>query len=88
LIESNNLKNANILLKDYIYTISNYDSKEKSFFSPERIIALINSISRNVSCQISDTTLINESKIINTAITLQKYLDFLERMFLIEYLPV
>jgi predicted AAA+ superfamily ATPase len=78
-----------IATKNYITNIASVDLRSLTDRpSQERTIALIKALSRNITTSVSYETLARESQIIESPVSIRKYLDFLIRIFLIEELPV
>lgn len=83
---------ANEAMIDYVENISYIDMQQlESPPTPERIAALIRSLSRNISTEASLEKLAAETGLINSspiaASTVRKYLDQLSQIFILEELP-
>jgi predicted AAA+ superfamily ATPase len=80
---------SSIALHSYINSIA-YEDIKKITKQPdkERTKALISSLARNIASTVSHEVLATDSQIINSPKTIRKYLDFLEKIYLIEEVSV
>jgi len=88
----NNVKIASAIAGDYLEAVTNEDISKADGIekNPDRVKSLIRSLSRNVSCEAKVSTLLNDLKENDEAlshITIDQYINALKKIFVIEDLP-